>query len=143
MVYRQQPQQTLEAIASFFFKCKTESGALLSRHVLASSPIQLQSSLGSSTSSSTTTSLGLSSSRLDLGSAESEIVRRNLITDFWSATSLPVNVPLHRSTLSSQHTNDHTIGYSTSDSASSSKFHHLALLVALVLHSSNCPCLWH
>ena len=41
--------------------------------------------------------LGLSSSRLDLGSAERDIVRRNLITDFWSGTSLPVNIPPHRS----------------------------------------------
>ena len=57
---------------------------------VVSSPIQLRRlSEGSS--------LGLSSSRLDLGSAESDIVKRNLITDFWSATSLPVNVPLHRS----------------------------------------------
>ena len=56
---------------------------------VVSSPIQLRRlSEGSS--------LGLSSSRLDLGSAESDIVKRNLITDFWSATSLPVNVPLHR-----------------------------------------------
>ena len=42
---------------------------------------------------------GLSSSRLDLGSAESDIVRRNLITDFWSGTSLPVNIPPHRSAM--------------------------------------------
>ena len=33
--------------------------------------------------------------------------------------------------------NDHTIGYSTSDSASSKQFHHYALLVALVSHLSN------
>ena len=36
--------------------------------------------------------------------------------------------------------NDHTIGYSTSDSVNSSKFHSFALLVALVAlmsHSSN------
>ena len=33
--------------------------------------------------------------------------------------------------------NDHTLGYQISDSASSSKFHHLALLVALVSHNSN------
>ena len=32
---------------------------------------------------------------------------------------------------------DLTLGYQTSNSASSSKFHHLALLVALVLCSSN------
>ena len=41
---------------------------------------------------------------------------------------------------------DHTIGHSTSNSASSSKFHHCVLLVAVVLHSSNLhclPCLWH
>ena len=57
-------------------------------------PIQLQNLNRSLTS--TNNSLGLSSSRLDLGSAESDIVKRNLITDFWSATSLPVNVPLHR-----------------------------------------------
>ena len=37
-------------------------------------------------------------------------------------------------------TNDLTLGYQTSDSASSSKFHHfalLALLLALVLHSGD------
>merc|ERR1712198_628121 len=56
-----------------------------------SSPIQLKISNNNSNNSS------LSSSRLDLGSAESEIVKRNLITDFLCATSLPVNVPLHRS----------------------------------------------
>ena len=36
--------------------------------------------------------------------------------------------------------NDHTIGYKTSNSASTLRFHHLsllALLVAVVLHSSN------
>ena len=33
--------------------------------------------------------------------------------------------------------NDLTIGCQTSDSASSSKFHHFALLVALVSHNSN------
>ena len=33
--------------------------------------------------------------------------------------------------------NDHIIGCQTSDSGSNSKFHHLALLVALVSHSSN------
>ena len=34
-------------------------------------------------------------------------------------------------------TNDLTLGCQTSDSASSSKFHHLALLVALVSRSPN------
>ena len=48
----------------------------------------------------------LSSSRLDLGSAESDIVKRNLITDFWSGTSLPVNIPPHRSESAQDH--DHT-----------------------------------
>ena len=33
--------------------------------------------------------------------------------------------------------NDHTIGYSTSNSANSSKFHYLALLMVVVLYSSN------
>ena len=33
--------------------------------------------------------------------------------------------------------NDLTLGYQNSDSASSSKFHHMALLEVLVLHSSN------
>ena len=37
-----------------------------------------------------------SSSLLEPGSADTEIVKRNLITDFLSATSIPVNVPLHR-----------------------------------------------
>merc|ERR1712038_74326 len=68
----------------------TDLVAMVQTKDVVSSPIQLRRlSEGSS--------LGLSSSRLDLGSAESDIVKRNLITDFWSATSLPVNVPLHRS----------------------------------------------
>ena len=37
-----------------------------------------------------------SHSTLLYGSADTEIVKRNLITDFLSATSIPVNVPLHR-----------------------------------------------
>ena len=36
------------------------------------------------------------SSLLECGSSDSEIVRRNLVTDFLTATSLPVNVPPHR-----------------------------------------------
>ena len=39
----------------------------------------------------------LSSSRLEFGSVNPEIVRRNLVTDFLEATSLPVNVPIHKS----------------------------------------------
>ena len=39
----------------------------------------------------------MSSSRLEFGSIYSEIIRRNLVTDFLLATSLPVNVPIHRS----------------------------------------------
>ena len=50
---------------------------------------------GNSSTSSGRSSL--SSSRLEFGSISSEIVRRNLVTDFLSATSLPVNVPIHRS----------------------------------------------
>ena len=48
--------------------------------------------------------------------------------------------------VSSKSLNDHLVGYRTSDSASSSKFRHLALLVALVSHSYTgpcLPCLWH
>ena len=40
--------------------------------------------------------VSLSSSLLEPGSADTEIVKRNLITDFLSATSIPVNVPPHR-----------------------------------------------
>ena len=43
--------------------------------------------------------------------------------EIWSATLVSIN--------------DLTLGYQTRDSASSSKFHHLALLVVLVSHSSN------
>ena len=39
----------------------------------------------------------MSSSRLEFGSINHEIIRRNLVTDFLLATSLPVNVPIHRS----------------------------------------------
>ena len=39
----------------------------------------------------------MSSSRLEFGSINPEIIRRNLATDFLLATSLPVNVPIHRS----------------------------------------------
>ena len=39
----------------------------------------------------------LSSSRPDFRPIHSEIIRRNLVTDFLSATSLPVHVPIHRS----------------------------------------------
>ena len=39
----------------------------------------------------------LCSSRLEFGTIYSEIIRRNLVTDFLEATSLPVNVPIHRS----------------------------------------------
>ena len=38
----------------------------------------------------------LASSRLEFGNVNPEIVRRNLVTDFLEATSLPVNVPIHK-----------------------------------------------
>ena len=38
----------------------------------------------------------LSSSGPDFRSVHSEIIYRNLMTDFMAATSLPVNVPIHR-----------------------------------------------
>ena len=38
----------------------------------------------------------LSSSGPDFRSVHSEIIFRNLMTDFMTATSLPVNVPIHR-----------------------------------------------
>ena len=38
----------------------------------------------------------MSSSRLEFGSINPEIIRRNLVTDFLEATSLPVNVPIHK-----------------------------------------------
>eukprot|EP00092_Neocalanus_flemingeri_P077972 GFUD01096905.1.p1 GENE.GFUD01096905.1~~GFUD01096905.1.p1 ORF type:complete len:176 (-),score=55.42 GFUD01096905.1:109-588(-) len=53
-----------------------------------------------STSSSRRSSL--SSSRPEFRPIHSEIIRRNLITDFLEATSLPVNVPIHRSREASQ-----------------------------------------
>ena len=39
----------------------------------------------------------LSSSRPEFRPVHSDIIRRNLVTDFLEATSLPVNVPIHRS----------------------------------------------
>ena len=39
----------------------------------------------------------LSSSRPDFRPIHSEIIRRNLITDFLTATSLPTHVPIHKS----------------------------------------------
>ena len=39
----------------------------------------------------------LSSSRPEFRPIHSDIIRRNLVTDFLEATSLPVNVPIHRS----------------------------------------------
>eukprot|EP00092_Neocalanus_flemingeri_P065820 GFUD01080100.1.p1 GENE.GFUD01080100.1~~GFUD01080100.1.p1 ORF type:complete len:165 (-),score=56.29 GFUD01080100.1:38-484(-) len=53
-----------------------------------------------STSSSRRSSLY--SSRPEFRPIHSEIIRRNLITDFLEATSLPVNVPIHRSREASQ-----------------------------------------
>ena len=47
--------------------------------------------------SSSSDNSSLSSSRLEFGSVNPEIVRRNLVTDFLEATSLPVNVPIHKS----------------------------------------------
>merc|ERR1719154_942951 len=38
----------------------------------------------------------LSSSSSEIRPIHSEIIRRNLVTDFLSATSLPVNVPIHK-----------------------------------------------
>merc|ERR1719154_77061 len=51
-------------------------------------------SFTSSVSSSRRSSLSSSSS--EIRPIHSEIIRRNLVTDFLSATSLPVNVPIHK-----------------------------------------------
>ena len=56
----------------------------------ASSPM-----LFASESSSRRTSL--SSSRSNFRSIHPEIIRRKLVTDFLEATSLPVNMPIHKS----------------------------------------------
>merc|ERR1712098_634267 len=63
-------------------------------------PIKVQASSPLSFSSTSSTSLrrtSLSSSRPDFRPIHSEIIRRKLVTDFLEATSLPVNVPIHRS----------------------------------------------
>ena len=58
--------------------------------VMASSPTSFSSESSSRRPS-------LSSSRPDFRPIHSEIIRRNLVTDFLSATSLPAHVPIHRS----------------------------------------------
>ena len=56
-----------------------------------SSSISISSTLDSSRRSS------FSSSRPEFRPLHPDIIQRNLVTDFLEATSLPVNVPLHRS----------------------------------------------
>ena len=62
-------------------------------------PIKGQASLPLSFSSTSSSSrrTSLSSSRPDFRPIHSEIIRRKLVTDFLEATSVPVNVPIHRS----------------------------------------------
>ena len=49
-----------------------------------------------SMSSSSSRRCSLSSSQRTLRAIQTEIIQRNLVTDFLEATSLPVNVPIHR-----------------------------------------------
>ena len=51
----------------------------------------------SSSSISSSRRSSLSCSRPEFRPIHSDIIRRNLVTDFLEATSLPVNVPIHRS----------------------------------------------
>merc|ERR1712156_278163 len=62
-------------------------------------PIKGQASLPLSFSSTSSSSrrTSLSSSRPNFRPIHSEIIRRKLVTDFLEATSVPVNVPIHRS----------------------------------------------
>ena len=57
----------------------------------------IRMSHSSSSSTASPKKPSLSSSRPDFRPIHSEIVRRTLLTNFLEATSLPVNVPIHRS----------------------------------------------
>merc|ERR1711915_108634 len=72
------------------------SESSLTSSLKVSSWISISSTLDSSRRSS------LSSSRPEFRPLHSDIIQRNLVTDFLEATSLPVNVPLHRSKEASQ-----------------------------------------
>ena len=71
------------------------------------------------------------------GSRQKPALRRSCSRCSPEGTYVPAAVDSFPPVVSSVSGNDHTIGYSTSDSVSSSKFHHLSLLVVLVSHSSN------
>ena len=62
-------------------------------------PFKYSSTISNSTASSTSSSKksSLSCSRPDFRPIHSDIVRRTLHTNFLEATSLPVNVPIHKS----------------------------------------------
>ena len=75
----------------------------LLRPLLLPSPRLAASSTSTSSSSISCPASSLSSRRSSLSSSvhevrpiHTEIIQRNLITDFLEATSLPVNVPIHR-----------------------------------------------
>ena len=59
--------------------------------------VQSTASSFSNISISSSRRSSLSSSRPEFRPVHSDIIRRNLVTDFLEATSLPVNVPIHRS----------------------------------------------
>ena len=65
-------------------------------------------------------------------------LRVTTLGDQWRWSTWTLTMTLWTSTLErdSRKINYHTIGYSTRNSESSSKFHHLAFLVALLLRSS-------
>ena len=72
---------------------------LTTTSVSSGSTISIPNSNSSSRRSS------LSSSRPEFRPIHSDIIRRNLVTDFLEATSLPVNVPIHRSREASRPSN--------------------------------------
>ena len=65
------------------------------QHLTTSQPST--SSISTTNSNSSSRRSSLSSSQSEFRAIHSEIIRRHLITDFLEATSLPVNVPIHRS----------------------------------------------
>ena len=63
---------------------------------LAASPTSTSSSISCPASSLSSRRSSVSSSVHEVRPIHTEIIQRNLITDFLEATSLPVNVPIHR-----------------------------------------------
>ena len=62
----------------------------------AGSPQSTSSSISCPASSLPSRRSSVSSSVHEVRPIHTEIIQRNLITDFLEATSLPVNVPIHR-----------------------------------------------